>query len=95
LADVFLKAWNPDLTIRDTARLGSFIIKYVEKEGLSESVGVGDLQPQVLIFPDEEKTPREITGADLSNLLKGIDEEVEKRIKEIGSRSNFLFYQRT
>lgn len=92
LADVFLKSWDPEYTINQTIRLGAFIIRYIEKEELSynkNSVGVGNQYPQVYICKIGEN-PKELTKEELDKILKGIYEEVDKKIKEIGSKSNFL-----
>ncbi len=88
----FLKKWDSTFSMRDTARFGAFIIKYAEKEKLSfgDGVGVGDFQPQVWVYGDKDKEPREMVGNELDGLLNGIDEEVEKKRREIGSLSDFL-----
>ena len=91
-ADIFLTSWSrKESTIRDTARLGSFIIKYIEKEKLADkTIGVGKQQPQIWFFEDNKDEPREIIGSELKKLLKGVDDEVEKKRREIGSLSKFL-----
>jgi hypothetical protein len=48
-----------ELTIKEGAEYGYFIIKYIEKFKLDDAVGVGEFRPQVYFLPDEgaaEKT---------------------------------------
>ena len=92
LGKVFVKSFeNMEFTMREFARLSSFIIKYVEKEKLSyqEGVGVGDHQPQVWFTPYGDM-PNEKTGEELAEILDGIDEEIVNIQNRIGSTSNFL-----
>jgi len=91
LADVFLKSWKPEMTMKETARLGAFIIKYIEKEKLSEDngVGIGGYQPQILLIPDGE-TPVEMNIEEINDLLKDVDVTVNETIEKIGSKGRFL-----
>lgn len=89
LGEIFRKSWKTDMTMLETAKLGSFIIKYIETEKLSESVGVSSYLPQIWIVPDGE-IPREVIGSELNNLLKDTDKKVEEIRKSIGSLSRFL-----
>ena len=51
----FLKHWwHKDMTMLDVAELGLFIIRYIQKFELDNSVGIGDESPQVWLIP---KTP--------------------------------------
>jgi len=92
LASPFMKSLEnrKDMTMRDVARVGSFAIKYIEKEGLTEdAVGVGNLEPQIYFIPDGQ-IPEEIKDYKLKDLLKGVDEEVETIRNIFGSNSSFL-----
>lgn len=89
VAEVFRKSWKPEMTMEETAKLGAFIIKYIEKEKISDLIGVGKYEPQILFIKDEEM-PREIKDVELKNLLKDIDKNVEEIRKKIGSLSRFL-----
>ena len=42
---------KPDMTMKEVAELGSFIIKYIEDNKLDLTVGVGDLKPQIWYMP--------------------------------------------
>lgn len=88
---MFLKSLETkEFTMVDAARVGAFIIKYVENENLTKgSVGVGDHQPQIW-FMEDSKDPREIIGQELLKLMEGIDGEVITIQQKIGSRSIFL-----
>jgi 20S proteasome alpha/beta subunit len=91
LADVFLKSWKPEMTMKETARLGAFIIKYIEKEKLSENdtVGIGSCQPQIWLIPDDE-APIEMSLEDINELLKDVDVKVDETVEKIGSKGRFL-----
>ena len=90
IGDVFLKSLEEkEYTMKDVARVSAFVIKYVENEGLSESVGVGDGEPQIW-FVDDKGGPREIEGKELHDLLEGIDGEIVNIQKKIGKSSSFL-----
>ena len=92
LGDVFKKSFEKkEFTMLEFARLSSFIIKYVEKEKLSysDSVGVGDQEPQIWFAPDGEP-PNEKIGSELEKVLEGIDGEIVNIQKRIGSQSRFL-----
>jgi hypothetical protein len=86
-----LKSWKPEMTMKETARLGAFIIKYIEKEKLSEDngIGIGGYQPQIWLIPDGE-TPIEMTVEDINELLKDVQGKVDETIEKIGSKGRFL-----
>jgi 20S proteasome alpha/beta subunit len=53
-ASVFLKGlYRKDMTMRQSAKLGFFIIKYIEEQGIDNQVGVGKDRPQVYFIPNE------------------------------------------
>ncbi|MGQ0605951.1 MAG: hypothetical protein ACT4OD_03220 [Candidatus Nitrosotenuis sp.] len=90
IGDIFLKSLDgKDYSMRDVARIGSFIIKYVERERISDIIGVGDGDPQVW-FIDDKKGPREIQGKELDQLLEGVDGEIVNIQKRVGTLSSFL-----
>jgi hypothetical protein len=79
-----------DITMREVARVATFAIKFIEQEELSSGgVGVGDQEPQIYFEPNGVD-PHEITGEALSELLRGVDEEVKNVRNMIGSTSSFL-----
>lgn len=79
-----------DITIRDVARVATFAIKYIEKEDLTEgAVGVGNMEPQIY-FERHGENHYEVTGDELTELLQGVNEQVELVRSIIGSTSNFL-----
>jgi len=58
------KMWNPSMNMEQTAKLGLFIIKFIQDMRLDNSVGFSDeLLPQVIYIPDI-KVP---TGFGLAN----------------------------
>ncbi len=76
LGEIFLKRWNRIMTMKETARLGALIIKYIEKERVSKSVGVGKyLQPQIW-FVKDGKLPRELTKNEAKKCLTGLKAEI-------------------
>ena len=53
-ASVFLRAINPNnMTMKEFAKWGFFIIRYIEEYGLVNGVGVGRDKPQIYFIPDE------------------------------------------
>lgn len=53
-ASVFLRAINPNnITMRDFAKWGFFIIRYIEEYGIDNTVGVGKDKPQIYFIPNE------------------------------------------
>jgi hypothetical protein len=51
---VFLKGlYQTDLTMNRFAKLGFFIIKYIEEQGIDNNVGVGKDKPQIYFIPNE------------------------------------------
>jgi hypothetical protein len=84
--DVFLKNLSAKSTMNEAAKIGAFIIKYMEKEKMNnEAVGVGDKMPQVWFFP-LDKEPYEAQDKELNELFEGIDAAVEEMINFIGSK---------
>ena len=54
----FLKRWwRPNMSMLEVAELGFFIIKYIEKSELDDSVGIGDGYPQVWLIPHRQPPP--------------------------------------
>jgi 20S proteasome alpha/beta subunit len=93
LGKPFLKSLenkNEELYMKDVARVASFVIKYIEQEKLdsNDGIGVGDYYPQIWYVKPKEA--REIQGDELTKLLEGIDAEIDKFRKNIGSESSFL-----
>lgn len=89
LGEIFRKSWKKDMSMLETAKLGAFIIKYIEAEKLSDGVGVGSYQPQIW-FVEDNQDPREVQGAELNDLLKDVNSKVDEIRKSIGSLSRFL-----
>ena len=87
--ELFLsQLWNENLRMRDVAELGCFIIKVIERFQLDESVGVGELKPQVWFVPDnppnvqtEESDGANIREADFS-LMENLDRSAELRLQK-------------
>jgi hypothetical protein len=51
---IFLKQnWAPNLTMKQVAELGYFIIKYIERYSLDLSVGVNNNKPQIWFMPND------------------------------------------
>jgi len=90
--EVFLKQFRKsgNFTMKEIARIGAFIIKYIETEELADGyVGIGTGQPQIVFCKDGE-LPKEILGKELDTLLENIDGEVVNIKKRVGSASTFL-----
>lgn len=91
LAKPLLQSINnkPELKMKEVARVAAFAIKYIEKEGLTDGVGVEPLEPQIWFIPENE-VPREIVKDELKQLLQNVNDEVEKMRNLIGSTSRLL-----
>jgi 20S proteasome alpha/beta subunit len=62
----FLKRWwRSNMNMLEVAELGFFIIKYIDKFELDDSVGIGDGYPQVWLIPHQQP-PTGATPADTS-----------------------------
>jgi 20S proteasome alpha/beta subunit len=46
------RVWNDNITMKEVAEIGYFIIKYIEKFKLDESVGIGEFHPLIWYIPD-------------------------------------------
>jgi 20S proteasome alpha/beta subunit len=76
---IYLKQnWQPDMTMKQVAELGYFIIKYIEKFYLDLSVGVNADKPQIWFIPDNEVDH----CADVQ-LLDEYEENTRKRLERI------------
>jgi hypothetical protein len=76
---IYLKQnWQPDMTTKQVAELGYFIIKYIEKFYLDLSVGVNVDKPQIWFIPDNEVDH----SADVQ-LLDEYEENTRKRLERI------------
>ncbi len=89
LGEIFRKSWKKDMTMLETAKLGAFIIKYIELEKLSESVGVGNYQPQIW-FVEDGQDPREVQGKELNDLLSEVNIKIDNIRKSIGTLSRLF-----
>lgn len=89
IGEIFMKNWKPIMTMRQSAELGAFIIKYIEQERLTETVGVGQYQPQIYYVRDGED-PKPIEENELNDLIKIVDEKVKIARGQIGSSSGFF-----
>lgn len=93
IAMPFLRSLNENkkFTMKDVARIASFVIKYIEKEDLVDgAVGVKDRQPQIYFAPHGQDLREIIDETELNELLDGVDVEVKKLQNMIGLSSNFL-----
>jgi 20S proteasome alpha/beta subunit len=76
---IFLKQnWHQDMTMKEVAELGYFIIKYIERYNLDLSVGVNTDKPQVWFIPD-----REVDHSADSKLLDEYEENTRKHLERI------------
>lgn len=96
LASEFKDKWKDDMTMAETVKLATFIIKYIEKSGLSkdeygiDTVGIGNSMPQVYFFVDNETQPKAIEGEELRKMISGVDAELEKAMKFDKDYENYL-----
>lgn len=77
---VFIKkVWNNNMSMEQVARLGLFIIKFIDDNELDSSVGFKkECLPQVVIIPDAKIPERFLTSESITTL-----DEWEKRQEEV------------
>ena len=82
---VFLKPiWKSDMNMLQTAQLGIFIIKYIQKLNLDNTVGYdNEYLPQVFLIPDVPNQQQiakfpieELSKTQIDTLIKKIDPEI-------------------
>ncbi len=91
---LFIKnMWNPRMTMEQTAKLGIFIIKFIQDMELDRSVGFSDqCLPQVFYIPDirlpgETTSEEEIKEIINKHPIRELPEkEVRKFVNEVGSK---------
>lgn len=70
LAEIFRKSWERNMTMEQVAKLGILAIRYIEQEGISDSIGVGTNKPQVWFIPNaNDQVAHEVTGDELDRLV--------------------------
>jgi 20S proteasome alpha/beta subunit len=86
---IFLKKlWNKDMTMEQVGELGYFIIKYVERFELDNSVGVGSEKPQVWFIPDDPKQQPIQAAADT---LDKFEDNSKKKLDKFAVDLNTLW----
>jgi hypothetical protein len=99
---IFLKElWRPDMTMQEVAELGYFIIRYIERFQLDNTVGVGNERPQIFFLPDnapadastEEQAKYNLHPAD-SILLEKFEMNTTKNLEkfEMNLKRDFNLY---
>jgi len=93
--------WRQNMNMEQVAELGYFIIKYIEKFELDNSVGVGSGHPQIWFIPDdpagiseEEKAKYRIHMAD-NSLLERFQKETEKKLELFQENTFKKFFSST
>ena len=91
LGKIFLKAFKPEMNMVECAKLGAFIIRYIEKEDLSdgESIGCGDKLPQIWLCPNKGEF-KELKGNELQQIYSGVEGKVSEISKTIGISSKLF-----
>jgi len=74
--EVFRKCWHTGMTMRQSAMLGAFTIKYVEHDQITKNVGLDGRKPQIWCIPDGG-IPKEVLGAELDEIMSGVDKELQ------------------
>jgi 20S proteasome alpha/beta subunit len=74
------KLWNERMTMNEAAELGYLVVRYIERNELDNSVGVGLEKPQVWFIPNTGQ-PKEQSG----DLLDGFEERSLKRLEKMAS----------
>lgn len=72
------KKWNANITMKDFAKLSYCVIKYIEIEGLDDSVGTGNDEPTVKYLADDAEIDREAPHDDLNEFKNVYSEYADK-----------------
>lgn len=65
----FLKhLWRSDLSMKEAIEIGYFIVRYIERFQLVDTVGCGNAYPQIWCLSNSDPVPREIDKADAHSL---------------------------
>jgi hypothetical protein len=76
--EVFLShLWRDNMTMSEAAEVDHFIIRYIDRFRLNETVGVGDKQPQIWLLPNNDM-PREADELTLNKLDKLMNERLTR-----------------
>jgi 20S proteasome alpha/beta subunit len=75
LAEVFRNSWKPEMTMEQTAKLSILAIKYIEKQQISEGIGVGNQQPQVWFVP-KGAAPEEVTPEEINKMVTDVNSKL-------------------
>ena len=62
--------WKPDMTMKQVAELGYFVIALVERHFLDATIGIGDGHPQVFFIPDHHRVIRLASEPELDSMRK-------------------------
>lgn len=84
LVEIFRKSWEQTMNMSQTAKLAMLTIKYIEREQISEDIGVGSQQPQVWFIPNNQM-PKEIVGDELLTMVNDVDIQVNALHNQIYS----------
>ena len=70
--------WKPDMTMKQVAELGYFVIALVERHFLDATIGIGDDRPQVFFIPDHHRVIRLASEAQLDSMRKSKTKRLER-----------------
>lgn len=77
ISSTFLKPiWHKDITMERFLRDVFFIIKFIDRFQLDDSVGLGENFPQIFLIPDKDNMVQEVHPLS----LRGINETVDKML---------------
>lgn len=87
--EVFLNhLWRNDMTMWQATEVGHFIISYIDRFRLDETVGVGDKQPQIWFLPNDNM-PHEADEPSLNKLAKLTNERLSRFPQDVLALFNF------
>jgi 20S proteasome alpha/beta subunit len=72
----FKTAWYTIMSMEDSAELGYFTLLFIEQRNLTNSVGLGQMHPQICYLPDKSDTTVEPTPDELTNMRSRIESKL-------------------
>ena len=80
---IYLRYWHPNMTMKEVAELGYYIIKYIQYFNLDESVGVDEDYPVEITFIPDNPTDNKLDYLADNQMLTEFEERINTRLKRI------------
>lgn len=85
---VLLRNWRPEMTMKQIAELGYFVIRYIQELNLDEGVGIDEGHPVQVTFIPDKPTDKLDYPAD-KQMLDDFEERTKARLNKIDAEPFF------